>query len=169
MAYVDLKAVRAGIAETPEASDYTSIQQRITEWRGRQARIAGDTVEPGNAASETENLEKAIVKLLGFRGDGGRTDEAGIPYSTAEYLQIVDWSGRAIVEGKKGSIPEHLPPILKRLSMSPELYLAYIRKPGSGFANAPGALDKLKEYAEYFGKGFLKGQTAATALFSPGQ
>ncbi|MGY2436940.1 transposase, partial [Escherichia coli] len=29
MAYVDLNPVRAGIAHTPEESDYTSIQQRI--------------------------------------------------------------------------------------------------------------------------------------------
>ena len=29
MAYVDLNPVRAGIVDTPEASDYTSIQERI--------------------------------------------------------------------------------------------------------------------------------------------
>jgi hypothetical protein len=29
MAYVDLNPVRAGLAETPEASDYTSIQERL--------------------------------------------------------------------------------------------------------------------------------------------
>ena len=166
MAYVDLNPVRAGIAETPEASDFTSIQQRIAEWRARQA--PGDTVESGNAASETASLEKAIVKLFGFRGDGDRTVDAGIPYSTADYLELVDWSGRAIVEGKKGSIPQHFPPILQRLSLKPEQYLAYVRKPRSRFANALGAVEKLKEYARHFEKAFLKGQAAAAALFSPG-
>jgi hypothetical protein len=31
MAYMDLNPVRAGIAETPEGSDYTSIQERVAE------------------------------------------------------------------------------------------------------------------------------------------
>jgi REP element-mobilizing transposase RayT len=168
MAYVDLNPVRADIAETPEASDFTSIQQRIAEWRKRQARDPEDSVEPGNTAGQTQNLEKAIVRLLGFRGDRDRTGDAGIPYSTADYLELVDWSGRAIVEGKKGSIPEHFPPILKRLSMEPKQYLAYVRKPRPGFANALGALDKLREYARHFEKAFVKGQTAAAAMFSPG-
>jgi len=53
--------------------------------------------------------------------------------------------------------------------MRPEQYLAYVRKPKYGFANALGALDKLKACAEHFEKTFLKGQTAAAALFSPGQ
>jgi len=55
------------------------------------------------------------------------------------------------------------------LNMQPEQYLNYIRKPKFGFANALGALDKLKEYAEHFGKAFTKAQTAAAALFSPGR
>ncbi len=169
MAYVDLNPVRAGIAESPETSDFTSVQQRIAEWREQQARTPAHKVAPGNAASETERLEKAMVKLLGFRSDGNRTDHAGLPYSTADYLELVDWSGRAIVEGKQGSIPEHLPTILKRLNMQPGQYLTYVRKPRSGFANALGALDKLKEYAQHFEKAFLKGQTAAAALFSPGR
>ena len=92
-----------------------------------------------------------------------------MPVQLILYLELVDWSGRAIVEGKKGFIPEQLPPILQRLNMRPEQYLAYVRKPKFGFANALGALDKLKACAEHFEKAFLKGQTAAAALFSPGR
>ena len=115
-----LTPIRAGIAETPETSDFTSI-----------------------------------VKLLDFSDESKDSVENTIPYSTTDYLELVDWSGRAIVEGKKGFIPEQLPPILQRLNMRPEQYLAYVRKPKYGFANALGALDKLKACAEHFEKAFL--------------
>ncbi|WP_133511163.1 hypothetical protein [Candidatus Thiosymbion oneisti] len=49
MAYVDLNPVRAGLAETPEASDYTSIQERI----------AGLPKEVG---SEAGSQETATIK-----------------------------------------------------------------------------------------------------------
>lgn len=167
MAYVDLNPIRADIAETPETSDFTSVQQRIADWRASQNP---DPAAPKpSVPKNTESLESTIVQLLGFRDDGGKGDEKAIPYSTTDYLELVDWSGRAIVEGKKGAIPDYLPPILHRLNMRPEQYLAYIREPKFGFANALGALDKLKAYAEHFEKAFLKGQTAAAALFSPGR
>ena len=74
-----------------------------------------------------------------------------------------------LFKGKSGSISGQLPPILQRLDMDPDKYLAFVRKPKSGFANALGALNKLKEFARHFDKRFLKGQTAAAALFSPGR
>ena len=65
--------------------------------------------------------------------------------------------------------PISSPPILQRLKMNPDQYLTFVRKPKSGFANSLGALDKLKEFARHFDKRFLRGQTAAAALFSPGR
>ncbi|MBS3745244.1 MAG: transposase [Wenzhouxiangellaceae bacterium] len=169
MAYVDLNPIRAGIAQTPEASDYTSIQQRIADWRATQKPRPAPARKAADTSKEKAGLSGEIIRLLEFQDDSSESPEDGIPYSTPDYLELVDWSGRAIAEAKKGAIPERLPPILKRLNMRPEQYLAYIRKPKFGFANALGALDKLKAYAEHFEKAFMKGQTAAAALFSPGR
>ena len=169
MAYVDLNPIRAGIAETPEASDFTSIQQRIAAWRTKSTSASAPGRKTCEKPTDKANLGEEIVRLLEFVDDNDQSAEKTIPYSTTDYLELVDWSGRAIIEGKKGSIPDHLPPILKRLNMRPEQYLAYIKKPKFGFAHALGALDKLKAYAEHFEKAFLKGQTAAAALFSPGR
>ena len=138
-----------------------------SRWQSRHKSAANDEKTP--ETENTNSLDATIVKLLEFSDDSQESTENTIPYSTTDYLELVDWSGRVIVEGKKGFIPEQLPPILQRLNMRPEQYLAYVRKPKYGFANALGALDKLKACAEHFEKAFLKGQTAAAALFSPGR
>ena len=45
MAYVDLNPIRAGMAETPEESDYTAIQQRIVEQNPDIANRQPDAIE----------------------------------------------------------------------------------------------------------------------------
>ncbi|MDT8408421.1 MAG: hypothetical protein RQ741_02360 [Wenzhouxiangellaceae bacterium] len=67
-----------------------------------------------------------------------------------------------------GKVSKNLPPILQRLEMSPEHYLAFIKRQHSPFANVIGALDKIQDFARHVEKSFMKGQTAAAALFSPG-
>ena len=161
MAYVDLNPVRAAIAETPEESDYTSAQQRILE---RNPALAHE-----ESKELPEDLRLAIGKLMPFRDQAPETPEATIPYELLDYLELVDWSGRAIAHGKRGSIPANLPPIFERLKVNPEQYLRFIkREKKSRFANYFGPARALRNVADRFGKAFLKGQTAAAALFNPG-
>jgi len=37
-----------------------------------------------------------------------------------DYLELIDWTGRAIRDDKRGYISEHAPPILYRIDISPE-------------------------------------------------
>ena len=78
---------------------------------------------------DTNSLEDKIFKLLEFSDDSKDGAENVIPYSTTDYLGLVDWSGRVIAEGKKGFIPGQLPRTLTRLNMRPEQYMVYVRKP----------------------------------------
>ena len=103
MAYVDLNPVRAKLAQTPEQSDYTSIQERIEK-----------TSEHGK--------NKQPLTLKPFHLKGQNPDEA-LPYILHDYLELVDWSGRAVRVDKKGSILEATPPILVRLEIDPDEWL----------------------------------------------
>ena len=129
MAYVDLNPIRAGLAKTPEASDYTSIQQRI-------------------------NAPDATV-LRGFSGNAD--DTQGIPCGFNDYLQLVDWAGRAVVADKKGFIPIDTPPILLRIGMEPGALLGYIRRKPQRWYSALGPVDRLRLLAHSIGLKFIKG------------
>ena len=116
-----------------------------------------------------EDLQTAIGKLMPFADQAPENHERAIPYESRDYLELVDWSGRAVIEGKRGSIPENLPPILERLKIDPASYVKFInRSEKTRFGNFIGPLEKMRDLAERFGKSFLKGQTAAAQLFSPG-
>lgn len=95
--------------------------------------------------------------------------EHPIPYESRDYLELVDWSGRAIIEAKRGSIPDNLPPTLERLRIDPGNYIRFINRTRKHrFHSVIGAVDTMRGLANKFSRTFLKGQTAAAALFSPG-
>ena len=81
----------------------------------------------------------------------------------------MDWASRAVIEGKRGSILDNLPPNFQRLKIDPAAYVKFInRNEKKRFGNFIGPVKAMRNLAERFGKSFLKGQTAAAQLFSPG-
>jgi REP element-mobilizing transposase RayT len=92
MAYVDLNPIRAGIAKTPEDSEFTSIYQRIQQFK-YSAKLS----------SQRRSSAQPHIPLKRFAEPADRTID-GIPYISTDYLQLVDWTGRCIREDKRGFI-----------------------------------------------------------------
>ncbi len=116
MAYVDLNPVRAGIAESPETSDYTSVQTRICSANPK-------LIQGLREALGTQPEAIPIKPLLSFKGNGEDLDHSGIPFTFSDYLQLVDWTGRLVHQNKKGFIAHDLPPILTRLKIPVDQWL----------------------------------------------
>ncbi len=151
MAYVDLNPIRASIADTPERSDFTSIQQRIKQSKSKP--------QP-----QTGSMSKEIPRLLGFSGrlDGNQ----GLPFSLDDYLNLVDWSGRAIHPDKNGKIPDETPPILSRLGIAPDELIHHLsRQQQHGFYHVIGKASTIRDVLNELGVAFLKGISAANRLF----
>ncbi len=119
MAYVDLNPIRAGMADTPEDSDYTSLQLRLKIPVNQKLRKAlhehyGDTfaVVP-------------VKPLFSFEQQGEAADSATptIPSTFSSYAQLVDWTGRQVRADKRGAIPPQLPAIFERLATDVDNWL----------------------------------------------
>ena len=95
MAYVDLDTIRAGMAQPPEESDYTAIQQLILE---QDPEIAGGKSEM--IEKLLENLQTAIGKLKPFADQAPENPERAIRHEMPDYLKLADWSGRAVIKGR---------------------------------------------------------------------
>ena len=170
MSYVDLNPVRAGIAETPEASDYTAIQARVRAWASDSAEASTNAIESNPVDTQTTanggEQDANLPHLLPFRGPDRADAPDHLPFAFADYLELVDWAGRAVREGKRGAIPQDTPPILTRLGIDPDAYLdrlGHQRRPA--FTRAMGRADHLRQAAQELGQRFLKGITEANALF----
>ena len=100
--------------------------------------------------------------LLDFTDTDGT---AGIPFSLQDYLELVDWTGRIIRQGKRGTIDEDIPAILIRLQIEPEPFVRYMRHESGRFIDVVGTSEKIKELAAKTGCRFIKGIGMARQLF----
>ncbi len=130
MAYVDLNPIRANMAQTPEESDYTSIQERI---------------------------KKKQTKLKPFGASQRNSNEYEIPFALDDYLSLVETTGRAIINEHKGYIPEELPDILQRLGLNNDTWLNQIKYFDKWYYKAIGTVDNLKKYCKSIKQKYIKG------------
>jgi hypothetical protein len=132
MAYVDLNPVRAGIAETPERSTCTAAHRRI---QSRNRHRAATRIR----AQDPQRAERLLRKVglspaASHPEDGlwlcplGRCmvgDElANRRFTVDDYLTVLDATGRLVKPGKRGRIHPDLAPILARLDLSVDTWLA---------------------------------------------
>ena len=142
MMYVDLNPIRAGLAKTPEESEFTSAHERIKDRQGPKKKT----------------LSKADSWLCPI--------EQVLPVTTDEYLDLLDWTGRQIAYGKRGTIPAHLAPILTRLEINDQRWLNTVSRFGSIFHRAAGRLDSMTRAAKETGLNWQRGLRTGRRAFS---
>ncbi len=144
MSYVDLNPIRAKIAETPESSDFTSIQERIFEKQGKPIShdIEDDDSDP------LKDIKPA--KLLPFAGAPHIDNNAKhIQAELVSYISVVEWAGRQHYEGKRGKIAGELPNILKRLNLNKDNWLEFSYGFKGNCNKAFGSSDKIENYNKH--------------------
>ena len=161
MVYVDLNPIRANIAESPEESDFTSIQARLRHY-------AESIIAPDECAKETNAIHQTINQpsdLLPFIGGEHVDLPLGIAFALPDYLELLDWTGRAVREDKRGAIPAELEPIFQRLGFNKAQWLDTIQHFGRRYRLAAGAVDKLQAFSHQLGKCWSHGIGLSRQLY----
>lgn len=180
MVYVDLNLIRAGLAETPEDSDFTSIQERIRAWQIQAMpelfelkaaaenicsnQISGNTLLPNPIPQPM--LDGIVPHSCWLCPISSEPERRGILQMTAaEYFDLVDRSGRLVRPDKKGSIPDDLAPILLRIGANPEAWVDTVTQFGRRFRLAAGLLSNMRHFAQRLGQRWFQGVASARATF----
>ena len=85
--------------------------------------------------------------------------------SEAEYIDLVDRSGRMLRMDKRGAIDAGLAPILMRVGVNPEAWGDTVSRFGSKFRLAAGLIPNLRNFAARVGCRWLQGAGMVRAAF----
>ncbi|MFT4564236.1 MAG: putative transposase [Gammaproteobacteria bacterium] len=127
IAHVDLNPIRAKMANGLTDSDKSSVRQRL---QAVTNQTAGVTVPLRQFAGTTNN------------------QNTGIPFNLQNYLGLVDWTGRCVRHGQRGSIVEDLPQILTQLGTVVDEWLATVTEAQARYELVTGSPEKMKTHAE---------------------
>jgi hypothetical protein len=118
MTYTDLNPVRSKMADTPEQSKHTSIKERIKPSFDLARAL------DNNPDFNQPYIERFSVKpLASLEGNLTYTNQTGVLLSHADYLTLVDTTGRIQRQDKHGFLPVTLPSILQRLSIGADEWI----------------------------------------------
>jgi len=189
--YVDLNPVRAAVAERPEQSEFTSAYDRILALRARR-RAERTTRRRTRASRRWRNVPPAAlrdewlcpiaaeapaspagtVRVPKHQAAGcpepeprRASSESFLSMSLEDYLRLLDWTGRQVRGGRRGAIPPRLAPILDRVQVGREHWLASVENFGRWFHRAVGRPERLAEEATRSGKHWLQGLARCRLAF----
>ncbi len=142
MAYVDLNPIRAGLANTPEDSKYTSVKRRIDKLAHPEKN---DNLLPFMTfESHTIALEKADCQW-----------ETKIPMKFCDYLDLLNWTGRALKSIDRQEILGEAPPILGQMGFLSGEWVSLVEPKNNWRRKALGSVEKVRMYCESIGQKWL--------------
>jgi len=182
LAYVDLNPIHAGMAKTPEESDFTSAQDRIVARMARKKlEVLRETFHQSNKVEDSRELKQMKAELIREskrdiwlsplyeipldKNSDGYGYGSFLNMKEEDYLTLLDWTGKQMRPDKPGSIPANLQPLLTRMDIEMDAWLETVKKFDNWFHRVAGRLENITEAAKNHGKKWLVGKTGAKTAF----
>ena len=115
------------------------------------------TPEQSDYTSIQARIKNKNSWLLGFENEQ-------IPYYLTDYITLVDYTGRAQLDNKRGSIANDIPEVFSRLNLDPDSWLDELKKFKSKGRTAVGTLAQLKLFCNRMKARYLVANTLTPAL-----
>lgn len=141
MAYVDLNLIRAGMATSLQESEHTSIKKRLS------------VLTP-------EQLNQTITAIA------GKVKNRTMVLKLSDYVELVEWTGQAIVYPKKAKLNNSITATLNHFNIEPSRWTGQVQSYGSRYYRFVGCLEQLKRKAEALGQQWVKGIKQIEKLYS---
>ena len=128
----------------------TNSTKRSYRWeRGRQRKRCGwlspiEIKEVSDSIGSDEDKSHRRASLKGF-----------LPMSLLRYLELLDFTGRQVKSGKKGSIPTSVQPLLQRLGVEVDSWFRLIEDFGRLFKRAAGRSASISAEAAHRGQNWM--------------
>ena len=134
------------MADSLKESDFTSIQERIKQYKIFQK-------QPHHKNSEI-TLSQQPKQLLKF---GCSVDKNTLPFTLFDYLELADYSSRLIIPNKRGSVKITQPAILTQLNIEIDAWINTIQHFRRQYANFAGTKSSLISCAHSHHHSWYKG------------
>lgn len=144
-------------------SDFTSIQERITTLETNN--VESDEVLTPSVFSSDNSTEEPLSPLAQFDGSTHSESQSGIPFHFSDYLELIDWTGRAIRPDKRGFIDASQPKLLNELGISPDAWITSAKEFRRQYSGVSGRWDAMCEFKKQHQSGkWCKGKVYSNAL-----
>lgn len=140
-----------------DESEFTSIEQRIKEIGFRDEVLGGR-----KGQEQGEKKEKSGLKLADFVG-GKQVD--GIAFRFMDYLELLDWTGRAVREDKSGFVAGNEPKILEKLGICSDIWFKTVAQYSDSFYSHIGSESQLQAICRDSNQKWLAGMRSCRQLF----
>jgi hypothetical protein len=147
MAYVDLNPMGAGLADSLETSEYTSIQERLFEQAKKRA------------SRRKQTAPRTLAPMFGQQASGEAAEP--LPMTLDDYRTLLAWTASA----RGDAAPQGPPPrILARAGLDPAGWLRTLADERVETATFLGSPESLVAHAEAHGHAWHRGIALARLL-----